>query len=213
MGQGGAGCRGGRRAEPRGSPRRREARLAPEWTPGWTKGPRAMSEQTELRAGPGAPGTLVTPALLPQGGPDSQAAAPLPAHPFGFLASPLSSSTPPSSPNGDAGLTLRPRLMAAGERLGKRRRHSSQQQRRGGGAGRSARVTPLVGAAAELQSRTPSLPPSLPHWASSTAAGLLGSRRLTRSWEPGVRPPALSVLPTSWVPGDQASFFAQRLLT
>lgn len=120
-----------------------------------------MSEQTELRAGPGAPGTLVTPALLPQGGPDSQAAAPLPAHPFGFLASPLSSSTPPSSPNGDAGLTLRPRLMAAGERLGKRRRHSSQQQRLGGGAGRSARVTPLVGAAAELQSRTPSLPPSL----------------------------------------------------
>ena len=175
MGQGGAGCRGGRRAEPRGSPRRREARLAPEWTPGQTKGPRAMSEQTELRAGPGAPGTLVTPALLPQAGPDSQAAAPLPAHPFGFLASPLSSSTPPSSPNGDAGLTLRPRLMAAGERLGKRHRHSSQQQRLGGGAGRSARVTPLVGAAAELQSRTPSLPPSLtgpPPW-------------LRASWAPG----------------------------
>lgn len=176
MGQGGAGCRGGRRAEPRGSPRRREARLAPEWTPGWTKGPRAMSEQTELRAGPGAPGTLVTPALLPQGGPDSQAAAPLPAHPFGFLASPLSSSTPPSSPNGDAGLTLRPRLMAAGERLGKRAATPVSSRDSGAGQGALPGSPRWLG---QRQNYNPGLPPSLP-------PSLTGPPPRPRaSWAPG----------------------------
>ena len=101
-----------------------------------------------------------------------------------------------------------------------------------GGRGAAGEATPPLQSAAETRGRgralcpghpagwgsgrttiPDSLPPSLPHWASSMAAGLLGSRRLTRSWEPGVRPPALSVLPTSSVPRDQASFFAKRLLT
>lgn len=116
--------------------------------------PKGYVQADRAESWPGAPGTLVIPALLLLAGPESQAAAPLPAHPFGFLASPLSLSTPPSSPISDAGLILGPQLMGARERSGRQHRHPSHQQRRGGGAGRSAR-----------QNYSPGLPP----WAFSTA--------------------------------------------